>query len=437
MQIPTQCEVVVVGGGPAGSTVATLLAQNGIDVVLFDKQKHPRYNVGESVIPDFWRYTDLTGATPKIEAEGFIAKAGGVVNWQGESRGHDFASFGFERPALHVERDRFDYILLNHAREEGVSVFENVAVTSAQLETTDPVYVSYRDVVTSESGKIACRYVLDASGQNAVIGRQLGVRVVDKAFRYLAIWGYFDDGRYFDKQGQSHPLSEIHTVPPTTYVSSLSELGDDGWSWYIPLRQKISVGFVFPLSMMRSLKQEGESWETYFERKCRTVPVIRDLIASGKLCANSVRVTRDYSYRSTKVAGPGYFLLGDAAGFVDPISSIGVAFSLYMAFIAAIATEQAIKKPEKAAAYQAIYTRQLEGRLEVARSLALPRYQMESQVGELAKEAIQLDQPNVQEMMQVVTSLTNRAQNFKEILTDIGAEDRQPHQLWEIDSLEV
>src|SRR5438477_7607992 len=117
--MPNQGNVLVIGGGPSGSTAATHLAQKGYDVVLFDRVRHPRYAVGESIIPHSWKYLDMTGATDLIQAEGFIQKSGGTVVWQGKIHQMAFKDFGYTRPALHVERDRYDFILLQHARNQG------------------------------------------------------------------------------------------------------------------------------------------------------------------------------------------------------------------------------------------------------------------------------------------------------------------------------
>ena len=172
MSIPETCDVVVIGGGPAGSVAATSLAQKGWRVVLLEKQRHPRYTVGESLIPDFWKYLEEIGAADKIRAEGFIAKNGGMVNWQGQPKAHTFKDFGYTQPAMHVERDRFDEILLRHAASEGVQVFEEYNVRKVDLPPEEapqtPAQVSYRDLNTQREGTITCQYVVDASGQNAV-----------------------------------------------------------------------------------------------------------------------------------------------------------------------------------------------------------------------------------------------------------------------------
>src|SRR5215216_1140985 len=133
MSIPLRCDVVVIGGGPAGSTAATMLARKGYEVVLFDRERHPRYRVGESLIPHTWKYMDLIGASDKLKAEGFIQKSGGTVVWNGVIRQMAFKDFGYQHSALHVERDRYDFILLEHARGQGVGVFEDVNVLGADL----------------------------------------------------------------------------------------------------------------------------------------------------------------------------------------------------------------------------------------------------------------------------------------------------------------
>src|SRR5439155_24740628 len=110
--VPESCDVVVIGGGPAGSLAATYLTAKGYSVALFERTKHPQHAVGESLLPDVWKYCDSAGVTDAIAAEGFIRKAGGSVDWNGEMRRLSFSTFGYTRPALHVERDLFYHILL-------------------------------------------------------------------------------------------------------------------------------------------------------------------------------------------------------------------------------------------------------------------------------------------------------------------------------------
>lgn len=184
MSIPKHCDVVVIGGGPAGSSVATLLAKQGVDVVLLEKSLHPRPQVGESLIPHFWKYADLTGVSPLLEQEGFVTKAGGITVWNNKIHRIAFAEFGFTRPALHVERDIFDHILLKHAENLGVQVFQQVSVRGADL-SDDPI-------VHHQYGSTRCRIVIDASGSATVLANQFkSKRLIDSKMRFFITVGAF------------------------------------------------------------------------------------------------------------------------------------------------------------------------------------------------------------------------------------------------------
>ena len=412
--IPEQCDVVIIGAGPAGSLLGTYLSRMGYDVVIFDKQHHPRYHVGESLIPDFWRYCDEAGVSQKIMEEGFVTKAGGTVAWHDTTRQISFRDFGYTRPALHVERDRFDFILLDHAREQGARVFEEIAVYEVDFAQVDAVRVSYRSIEEKIPGRITCRFVVDASGQNAVIGKQLGLRVVDDAFRFMSVWGYFVGSRYIAADGNIYPAEQVQAIPPTTFVTSLPNMGSFAWAWHIMLRESTSVGLILPIDRVTTIRASGEPWEAYFLRQCRTLPGLGELVAGAQFCEGSVRIVHDYSYRSTRVAGPGYFLLGDAAGFVDPIFSIGVVLAMYSAHAAAWSIDRSFKNPGRTAEYQAIFSQQLQARLELSRALALPRYGPNAdEVNAQAQEAVKFASSASKALMSAASTLTSRSANFE------------------------
>jgi len=416
--LPKSCDVVVIGGGPGGSTAATMLAQKGFDVVLLEKAKFPRYIVGESLIPHFWKYCEATGVDQKIEEEGFIQKAGGTVIWNGVIRQMAFKDFGYERPALHVERDRFDDILLKYARQQGVQVFEQVAALRADVSEGQTQSVTYRQLQDGHDGEISCRFVIDSSGQNAVIARQRGHRQIDDAFRYMSIWGYFDDSKYVAGDGQAHEFDKLGSIPPTTFVSNFDQWG---WLWHIPLRKNTSVGLVLPKDQLKTIKATEDALETYFLRKCGEIPYLNQLLEQARYCEGSFRVIRDYSFRPTSLTGPGYFLIGDAAAFVDPIFSIGIVLAMYSAYLASWAIENAMKRPEQTERYQAMFAKQFLNRLEVSRVLALPQYGCEQAVD----SAVGFETDLEQELMFVVSTLTTRSENFSHIFKNRKGKDYQ------------
>ena len=420
--IPKSCDVVIIGGGPAGSLAGTYLSQKGYDVVLLEKQKHPRPHVGENIIPHFWKYCDLANVSDRIAKEGFIEKAGGTVAWKGKIRQMSFKDFGYTRPAYHAERDRFDFILLSNARDVGVNVFERTTVQTVSLseKAGDSQAVQYR-TADKQSGSIRCKFVVDASGQASVIGRQLGTRSVDQDFRFLSMWGYFDDAKYIGADSKIYGFEKLSEVAPSTFVSSIQETNDQGWCWHIPLRKHTSVGLIMPLEYIKNHRAQDEPLEEYFVKTCHKVPVLRDLLEPATYCEGSFAKIQDYSSRSSQLAGPGFFQIGDSAGFIDPIFSVGVVLGMYSAYIAAWAIDRCIQNPEATERTQAIFTDQMESRLEVSRSLALPQYSTNLDVSELAKKAVQFERSMEQELMDVVSKMTTRSENYQNLVdTETG-----------------
>lgn len=434
--IPTQCDVVVIGGGPAGSTVSNLLSRQGYNVVLLEKVQHPRHKIGENLIPDFWKYSDMLGVTEDIESAGFVVKGGALANWRGQHQEMFFSDFGYDRPALHVERDRFDEILLRGAERVGTQVFEDVIVTGTTFEGTadnseeghsgaptidgasSMAHVSYRLRMDNSKGQIRCRYVVDASGQSAVVGRQLGLREIDADFRYMALWGYYTGNWYIDTEVQVQPYTNIRNAPPVTYVTSIETMEDFGWTWFMPLQEQISVGLVMPREYVRSLHKNGEPWEAFLQRQVAQIPVVGELLADGCYVPNSSDAIQNYSYQSKGFAGPGYFLIGDAAGFVDPIFSVGVVLAMYTGASAAWAIDECLRHPQKARRIEQVFSRQIRARLELARSLALPRYQGAANDNTLADEVIQFSQANTRELINTAAHLTDRSDNYKGLHPD-------------------
>lgn len=273
--IPTQCDVVVIGGGPAGSSVATALAQAGFDVVLFEKERFPRPQVGESIIPHMWRYTDMLGVSDAIRAEGFLAKAGGIIVWDDIIHQMRFSSFGYNDPdrvGLHVERDIFDNLLLQFSVACGANVFEEVAVGKVDFTDNQWPKVDYVDRRGGgfQRGAIACRYVVDGSGHAAVIARQLNARkLVSEEVNYLGIWGYYKNSYFVGVDQRAHPPEDAYAVKPVTFVTSF----EDGWIWHIILRESTSVGLVINRGQIKGMGREAQ--EQYLRESVAKVPILQ------------------------------------------------------------------------------------------------------------------------------------------------------------------
>jgi flavin-dependent dehydrogenase len=407
--IPAKADVVVIGGGPAGSTAANLLAQEGYEVVLLERTRHPRLTVGESVLPHVWKYIDAVGATEDIEQAGFIQKSGGTTFWRGVIRQVALADFGFRRPSLHVERDEFDEILLRVAERRRVQVFEEVGARQVHLDTSAKG-VDYTDRRSGEEGRISCRYIVDASGQGAVIAKQLGFRESDKDLRFMSIWGYYDDSAYIAQGGLICPWAKRREIKPTTIQLGI---GEWGWCWHIAQKEHTSVGLVLPPPQAAEFKSGGAKLEDRFDRACRRLPIIGELLQDAKLLPGSVRAIRDFAYRPTQLAGEGWCLAGDAAAFVDPINSAGVITAGFPGYASAWLADACLKKPAKRDHFADMFSTLLRQRLSLFRISALPAgVNSYPEDNAIALRAARLDSSNEQELLFVQTVLTDRSENL-------------------------
>jgi len=421
-EYPGSSDVVVVGGGIAGFATATQLARDGYDVVLFEKQKHPRYQVGESTIPHIWRHLERIGVSEKIAADGFIEKAGGTVVWDGVIRQMAFKDFAYDRPAMHIERERFDHILLQHAAESGARIFEETNVQRVELGAAGGPRIHFRPKGAAETRTIQCRWVVDASGQNALLGRQLGLREIDDAFRFMSVWGFFDNSKYVAPGGKIHPYSDLATVPPTTFISSLETVHEWGWLWHIPLRPGTSVGLVLPRESVTAIRDSDEELEAFFVRTCHETPLLDRLLSEATFMEGTFRVIRNYSYTSKDMAGPGFFIVGDAAAFVDPIFALGTVFAMYSGCLAGMLLDSCLRRPAETERFQEIYRSQVHQRVELARALALPAYQPSGFASDQARAALQFASAQEWGLINAATMLTQRNENFLEMARSVGGE---------------
>ncbi len=406
----------MIGGGPAGSSVATHLAKNNVDVVLLERAEFPRNQVGESLIPHFWKFTDQLGVSAKIQQQGFIAKAGGITAWNGKVHQISFAKYGYTRPGLHVERDIFDQLLLNHTQEQGAQVFNRVVVKKVDLAKTEPV-VSYVDSrgESNTKGSIQCRFIVDASGHSSLMAHQLETRQnINPAMNFLSLWGYFKNSRYVGVDRQSHATIELKAIAPVTFVMSHA----DGWLWHIVLREKTSVGLIVRSNRMQGMNKSQRA--AYFQQCCAQLPYLKDLLSDAEYIDNSLQYRPDYSYYATQICQQNYYCIGDAAGFVDPVFSHGVQNAFYNAAVAALAITESLKNTHKSARFAQLCESRIQQFYGFSRALSLGDFGVNGVNRGLVKSLMKAMPPLELELMLVASEMTNRSENFKQLARDAG-----------------
>lgn len=327
-------DVLVVGGGPAGSTAATLLQKKGFRVALLEKEKFPRFQIGESLLPynnDVFR--DL-GLTDRLEAQAFVPKFGATFLTGDGQRAHSFR-FGRTLPKCYarsyqVKRADFDTVLLDHARSSGVEVFEETAVSSVDL--SDPKRVVAR--ASHEGGEartFEARFIVDASGHGTVVGSRLGMKVESESLKKISFFAHYADVRP-DPDGRPSGDTVIVVVR-------------DGWFWMIPLSDgSVSVGLV---TDREAYKASGLTPEALLDQMIRRTPYVAARMDEARRIG-AVRARKDFTYRMRELTGSNFALVGDAAGFIDPIFSTGVFMAMRSAQITAEAVEAYLNSGNRA-----------------------------------------------------------------------------------------
>lgn len=321
-------DVVVCGGGPGGSTAASFLARGGVRVALFERERFPRFHIGESLLPYNVPLFARLGVLEKLEAAGPQVKYGARFYHQGtdQSRIVRFADAfdGAPGSAFQVKRAEFDALLLGHARDSGVRVFEATRVEEVLFEGERAVGVSVRPADGATAAEVRAKAVVDATGRDALLSRRLGGRRKDPALDRSAAFAHFDGFRR--AEGPEGGDIVVVTTP-------------DGWWWLIPFSDgTVSVGVVMPSALFA--KREGTVAEL-FESRIAATPEVKDLL-DGHGRVGEVRAIPDYSYRTPRTSGDGFCLVGDAACFLDPVFSSGVLLAMSSGEMAAEAIGRAL-----------------------------------------------------------------------------------------------
>ncbi len=321
-------DVVVIGGGPAGTTLATLVQRRGYRCLILERATFPRYHIGESLIPQTYGTLDRLGLLPKLRASNFPVKHNvRFVSPDGKASTPFYFSEtiqGERARTWQVERSEFDQICLDNARQSGVEVRTSTSVEAVRFEDGRAVGVSTRST-RADPCEIDSRVVIDASGQATIIGSQLGLRGPVHGLEKGSLWSYYKNGKR---------MAGIDAGETTIFT-----LARGGWFWYIPLANDIvSVGIV---DDPHHLFTSGVHRKQGFLREvqaCR--PLLERLSEAERV--GSVRGSRRLAYMNRQTCGDGWLMLGDARAFLDPIYSSGLYLALASAELAADCVSEAL-----------------------------------------------------------------------------------------------
>jgi FAD-dependent halogenase len=322
-------DVIVVGGGPGGATLASFVAMNGARVLLLEREHFPRYQLGESLmVSTVQGICRSLGVLESLDRAGFVRKPGGVFRW---GEGPDLWTLSFTQAqqltsqdmnyAFHVERSKFDQILLDNARKVGVVVREGATVERAIVHDERVTGVSYltTDRISRTAG---ARFVVDASGSSSRLFPLVGERIFSQFFRNIALFCYY---------------AGADRLPPPLEGGGISEAFSDGWMWFLPLGDHLtSVGAVIGAEQAGVLSDDRALSMRRFLDAC---PHIHRLLTHATRVTDGpygqFRIRRDFSYTNQRLWRPGLVLVGDSACFLDPLFTTGVHLATYAGLLAA------------------------------------------------------------------------------------------------------
>jgi 1H-pyrrole-2-carbonyl-[peptidyl-carrier protein] chlorinase len=324
-------DVIIIGGGPAGSTMGSYLSKAGIKNLILEGHNQPRPHVGESLVLSTMRVFSELGLLDTMDQAGFPKKYG--ASWRdfsGKEQALHFSEFrqeGIDRDhTYHVDRGKFDLVLLKHAQSLGSEVHQGVQVKKVNF--VDDQAVGVRVKFAGQEIDIPSRIVVDASGRQTLLGRQLGLKQNDKIFNQYAVHGWFENV----ERGEDPKTADYIHI----YFLPVKR----GWAWQIPITDRItSVGVVAEREVFQQFKSESER---YFNTYVQSNEGLARAMANATR-VNDFKTEGDYSYIMDKFCGNGFLMVGDAARFVDPIFSSGVSVAMHSARFGAQTIQTALE----------------------------------------------------------------------------------------------
>lgn len=331
------CDVFVIGCGPAGSTIGALLAQKGLDVAVIDKDHHPRFHIGESLLPLNMPILERLGVWDELTRIGIRKDAAEFESYaQGKTVEFPFSSAFDKRwpHAFQVRRSEFDEMLLRNCAAKGARVFEGARATAVEFGDfvhNQPAVVRVRLEDGSEQAWHA-RYVVDASGRDTFLANRFKTKRRNRQHASAALYGHFRNAR-------RNPGSAEGNITIVWF--------EHGWFWFIPLKDgTTSVGAVCWPAYMKSRKSDPTAFLMETIALC---PEIASRLEGAQITAPAT-ATGNYSYTSTRMSGAGYLMVGDAWAFIDPVFSSGVYLAMNSAMLGADVVAASLHDPSRAAA---------------------------------------------------------------------------------------
>ena len=371
----SQYDCIVIGGGPSGSTAATLVAEAGYRTLLLDRDVEPRRKVGESLMPETYWVFERLGVLQDFKQSPFAKKVG--VQFVSSS-GRESSPFSFRQhdprdcsQTWHVERAKFDPFLLENAAQKGVEFHRGVRVREVVFDNDRAIGVRLIDSGGNGSDDlIRARVIVDASGQQGLLSGRADVRQLNPEFRKAAIWGHFRGARREMLEGG------VMTVILRTRSNKC-------WFWHIPLSNDVvSVGCVGDAS---HILQGRGSPEKAFDEEVADCPAVAERLAGSERVAG-LDVVKEYSYTTARSSGDGWVFVGDSWGFIDPIYSSGVWFALKSGQLAADAIVEGFQKGDLSAAQLGKWVPDFNKSTNWIRKLVRAFYSGQFRVGKFIKE---------------------------------------------------